>query len=125
MTWADARRRMNSRMTETVEIGEVGDGFDPVTGDPTTEIVVTRYTGPARVRYPGTAVTVRDDVQVVAVQDITVSIPHGSPRCYQGDQVLVTASISDSALVGKTYNVKGVPAVGQTSAHRYPVTETS
>lgn len=119
------RAEAESRMTETVQIGVFQDGVDLETGEPTRELVEQRYEGKARVRYPGNAVSARDNVQVVAVQDIVVSIPHGSPVCFEGDEVLVTASTADPALVGKQYTVKGAPEVGQTTAHRYPVTELS
>lgn len=122
---ARGRRMARERMSETVRIGQVGEGFDPETGAPTQEIVVERYAGPARVSYPGTTISTGDRLQIVASQDITVSIPHGSPVCFEGDQVVVSASTADGALVGKTYTVQGAAEVGQTSAHRYRVSELS
>ena len=122
---AQGRVQAESRMSETVQIGPVTDGVDMETGDPTWVLGVVRYSGPARVKYPGTAVSTRDSVQVVSVQDIQVSIPWDAPAVYEGDGVVVTASSVDPALVGKKYTVKGAPAAGQTTARRVPVTELS
>lgn len=121
---AEGYAAAESRMTERVQIGVFADGMAE-DGSAIRTLVEERYAGIAQVKYPGTAVSVSDRVQVVASQDIIVKIPHGSPKAYQGDEVLVTASTVDPALVGKTYQIKGSPDIGQTSAHRYPVTELS
>lgn len=119
----ELRAQAESRMTETVQVGVFGEGFDPETGDTTRELLTERYAGVARVRYPGTAVSTSDRVQVVAVTDIVLSLPHGSPVAFDGDEVLVTASTSDGVLVGKSFRVEGGVQAGQVTAHRYRVTE--
>lgn len=123
---ARGRRMASERMSETVQVGLFGEGVDPETGDSTRVLLEERYTGPGRVRYP--SLTVHDPegaAQLIAVQDITVSLPADSPLCFQGDEVVVVSSEADAALVGKRYTVKGSAQVGQTSAHRYPVSELS
>lgn len=120
----ELRAQAESRMSETVQVGVFGDGMDE-NGNATRELVTERYAGPARVKYPGTAGSTSDRVQAVAVTDIILSLPHASPAVFDGDEVMVTASTSDPALVGKVYRVEGAGAVGQTTAHRYKVTELS
>lgn len=122
------RAEAESRMTETVTIGTFEDGTDPDTFDPTRTAVDTRYTGKGRIRYAslattGTATGSSQISQPVVVQSPYLSIPHGSPRIYEGDEVVVDASTSDALLVARRYQVAGNATVGQTTAHRYPLTE--
>lgn len=123
----ELRRAADERMTETVKAGTYTDGTDEVTGDPTRVIVEVIYEGPARVRYSANAVRGDDRVGLVfASQDITVSIPTAAQtRIPDGAAIEVTASSVDGVLVGRMYTVDGAPAMGQTTAHRYPVTELS
>ena len=122
-----ARKRANDLMTETVQAGRVVDGTDPVTGDATQTIAEPFvYEGPARVKYPGTAVSDSTATgQLVASQTVMVKLPVGSPVVPEGSVFLVTGSTVDGSLVGRLYRVDGAPEAGQVSAHRYPVTELS
>lgn len=121
------RAEANSRMTETVTVGSFDDGVGD-DGAPTRVPVETRYTGRARVRYASLATAstsiAGDQIgQPVVVQSPYLSIPHGSPRLHEGDEVLVDSSASDELLVGRQYRVAGNGTIGTTTAHRYPLTE--
>ena len=119
------RSLANKRMTETVTIGLFQMVTDPATLKPTRTVVTQRYSGPARVKYPASAVTDANQATLVAVQRVEVSIPSGSTQCFEGDEVVVTASTVDPLLVGRVYTVKGSADAGQTTAARYPVEEVS
>ena len=113
-------------MTETVEVGQFGDGFDPATGESTLELVESRYVGKARVKYPSYAVAEQSPAsQPIAQQDVVVSLPAGSGPVFEGDMVRVVASSADGSIVGRMFRVKGQPVGGQTTAYRLTVTETS
>lgn len=120
------REQAESRMTEMLQIGRFGDGVDPDTGDAVRVLEESRYEGKGRVRYPTATVSRVDGAgTVIAEQDIIVSIPTGSAPCYEGDEVLVVTSTADALLAGRRYRVSGPAAGGQTTAHRYPVTEAT
>lgn len=117
-----------SRMSETVTVGTFSDGVDPETGDPVRTPDDARYSGPARVRYgsitaSGTASSAEQVGQAFVVQAPYLSVPWGSPRLYEGDEVLVDESASDPLLIGRVYQIAGNAAIGQVTAHRYPLTE--
>jgi hypothetical protein len=59
----------------------------------------------------------------VTVQEPVLSIPDGSPRLFDRDEVQVVASTADELLVGRTLAIQGDAIAGQTTAHRYPLTE--
>ncbi|WP_363551424.1 DUF6093 family protein [Microbacterium sp. LWH12-1.2] len=122
----DAGRRLaDARMTETVEAGVFTDGVAP-DGSPTRVLVDERYTGKARVKYESLAVSESDNTsQLVATQTPFASIPTGSARLFEGDELHVTASTADGLLVGRKYTVAGSAQAGQTTAHRYPLKELS
>lgn len=121
------RRRAEALMTETVTAGAFTDGVDEEMGDPTFELVgEPLYTGPARVKYTDSAVSVSDGTsQLVASQDASVSLPSGSVVLPEGTVIRVDASTADAGLVGRMPRVSGPPTLGQSTAHRYPVTELS
>ncbi len=123
---AMGRTQAEARMTETIR-------FYSVTGtvvNPTTlvsvETTVEHYNGPARVHYPVGAVQQTDPGnQFVALQDLSVSIPTSAPAVPVDAIGVVSASIIDASLVARKCRVKGAPAAGQVTAHRYPVEEIS
>lgn len=122
------RAEAESRMTETVTVGTFTDSTDPETFEPVRTPVETRYGGKARIRYASLATSAQasgsDQIgQPVVVQSPYISVPHGSPRLYEGDEVVVTASAADNLLVDRRYQVAGNATIGQTTAHRYPLTE--
>lgn len=124
----DLRAEANSRMTESITVGTFEDGTDPETFEPTRTPVITRYEGLGRIRYAslatsGTASSSDQIGQPVVVQSPYLSIPHGSPRLYEGDEVVVDASSADDLFVGRRYQVAGNATIGQTTAHRYPLAE--
>lgn len=117
------RSEANSRMHESVQVGQFKDGVDEETGDPTWELVTERYTGPARIRWGSREVTNADAPSMpVTVQEPYLSIPFGSPLLRDNDEVLVTVS-EDPILVGRRFRVQGYPIAGQVTAHRYPLEE--
>jgi hypothetical protein len=117
------RQLAEARMTETVTVGLYKDGTD-ASGNATRVLVTERYSGKARIKYPSLAVTERSEPsQAFGVQELTLSIPMGSPAVREGDEARVTASTVDSSLVGRVYGIKGAPQSGQTTAHRYPLQE--
>lgn len=122
------RAEAESRMSESVTGGAFTDGTDPVTGDPTRIPGSVRYAGVGRVRYASLAAsstsTGADQIgQPVVVQTPYLSIPWGSPRLFEGDEVRVDASASDPMLVGRAYQVAGNAVIGSVTSHRYPLTE--
>lgn len=115
------RAEAESRMTETVTGGLYEDGHDQ--GDATSALVTERYSGKARIRYASRAVLNAGQTAPLAVLEPVLSIPVGSPELFDGDEVVVTASTDDVALVGRRYKVQGRGNAGQTTAHRYLLQE--
>jgi hypothetical protein len=127
--FSELRPEANSRMAEKVSVGIFTDGVAD-DGAPTRVLAEERYTGDGRIRYGSIAVSdgtagASQIGQPVVAQTPYLSIPHGSPRLYEGDEVLVTDSTSDDLFVGRTYKVSGNGIVGAVTAHRYPLTELS
>ncbi len=125
-----ARLAAAKRMTEKVRVGPAVDGLDPETGDPTLEITDTRYGGdegaPGSIKYVADSVSEgRGTGDPVAVQRPILKVPHGTVLLPEGDAVLVVSSAVDEILTGRWYRIAGTPDAGQTSAHRYPLTEIS
>lgn len=117
------RRHAEARMTETVAAGEFRDGTD-ANGDATRVLVTERYAGRARIKYPSLGVApVNEPSQDASAQQLLVSIPTGSPRLLEGDEIHVTSSTADGSLVGRRYSVEGAPQAGQTTSLRYPLKE--
>ena len=118
------RAEAESRMTETVTVGLFRDGTDETTGDPIRVLVTERYSGIARIRWSGHNVTNADGPAMpVTVQEPVLSIPHGSPRLFDRDEVHITASTADAMLVDRRLSIQGDAISGQTTAHRYPLRE--
>lgn len=117
------RREAESIMTETVVCGEWEDATDPATGDAIRTLTTGRYTGKGRIRYPSRAVLNVNQAAPAGVLEPVLSIPHGAPQLFDGDEVEVAASAADAALVGRRFKVQGRAAAGQTSAHRYLLQE--
>lgn len=125
-----ARARMMARMTEAVRVGPAVDGFDPETGDPTVEITAPLYGGdsgaPGQIKYVADSVSESGGTgDTVAVQRPILKVPHGTTLLPEGDAVYVVSSTADDILAGRWYRIAGTPDAGQTSAHRYPLTEIS
>lgn len=119
----ELRAQAESRMTETVTVGLFEDGTD-ANGDATRVLVEERYSGPARIRWTGRGVTnAVGPAMPVTVQEPVLSIPFGSPRLFDRDEVLVTASTAGPILIGRTLAIQGDAIAGQTTAHRYPLME--
>lgn len=117
------RAEADSRMTDSIQAGRFADGVDEEAGDPTWELVTERYAGKARIRWGSREVTNADAPSMpITVQEPYLSIPFGSPRLMDNDQVLVTAS-ADPILVGRRFRVQGYPIAGQVTAYRYPLEE--
>lgn len=118
------RAEAESRMGELVQVGRFADGVDEATGDPTWVIVTERYAGKARIRWGSREVTNANAPSMpITVQEPYLSVPFGTPRFFDNDQVLIVASADDPILVGRRFRVQGYPAAGQVTAHRYPLEE--
>lgn len=127
---ARARAAANELMTELVRVGPAVDGVNPETGDPTRTIPEVRYGGQdgatARVKYVADSVSESSaSGDPVAVQRPILKVPSGTVRLTEGDAVFVVSSEVDDILIGRWYRISGSPDSGQTSAHRYPLTELS
>lgn len=121
---ARGRAAAEAGMTETIRAGRFEAVTNPTTGNAERTLVVERYSGPAQWKY--TSPVVGDGVQsgqTVAEQAVIVKIPTSAASLFEGDEIEVTASTADAALVGRRGTVKGSPASGQTTSHRYPVKE--
>lgn len=117
------RAEAESRMKDTVQVGRFKDGDDYETGDPTWELVTERYAGKARIRWGSREVTNADAPSMpITVQEPYLSVPFGTARFSDNDQVLITAS-DDPILVGRKFRVQGYPIAGAVTAHRYPLEE--
>lgn len=122
----EGRHAAAARFTETVTVGKFADTTDPATGNPVRTLVgAASYQGPAQVKYYSALVTDSATTgQPVSEQAIILKLPAGTV-VHVGDEVDVTASAADSALVGARYRVYGSAQKGQTTAARYPVVELS
>lgn len=117
------RAEAESRMTETITVGLFEDGTDETTGDPIRVPMVVRYTGPARIRWTGRGVTnANAPAMPVTVQEPVLSIPFGSPRLLDRDEVHIIAS-PDPILAGRRVYIQGDAIAGQVTSHRYPLSE--
>lgn len=122
---ARGRQRTEERFTETVIIGRYTDATDPTTGNATRVLASTTHTGPAQIKYQSLTVTDRDGAsQPVQVQSPLIKLPSGTVVPV-GDEVHVTASTSDTALIGRRYTIDGQSQAGQTTSDRYPLKELS
>lgn len=120
------RASAESRMTETVTFFTVEPGYDPVTLKATNVETVVAEGIPGRVKpakREGTDVKIGGQTPVVA--QTVLSVPVGSHRTAPSEWVRITASTSDDALVGTTYRVADYPTLGQVTAWRCPIEQTS
>lgn len=125
-----ARAAADSLMSERVRVGPAVDGHNPETGAPTVEIAEPLYGGqegaPGQIKYVADSVSESSGTgDTVAVQRPILKVPHGTPLLPEGDAAYVVSSTADDILAGRWYRIAGTPDAGQTSAHRYPLTEIS
>lgn len=121
-----ARREAERRMRDGVTVGRFEMERPPGSLDQELVLKETFYTGKARVKFPSAAAwNLVPAGQQLAQTNIVVSLPSGSPPVPTGALVRVDSSGDDEALVGRMFRVKGPAQAGQTTAHRYPVTEES
>ncbi|MGF3055613.1 DUF6093 family protein [Microbacterium sp. YY-01] len=120
------RAEAESRMTETVEFFTVTPGHDPVTLKAIKIETVLKTSVRARVK------AAKRDARDVAVGGQTpvlsqtvLSVPVGSHKTAPSEWVRVTASTADDGLVGTTYRVADYPTLGQVTAWRCPIEQTS
>lgn len=118
----ELRAEAESRMLETVEVGTYTDGNAP-DGSPTRVLESARYEGKGRIRYGSLDVSNSDGAgSPVVVQSPYLSVPVGSPRLHDGDEVHVTAS-PDPVLVDRWFTVAGAAGAGQVAHYKYPLSE--
>jgi hypothetical protein len=123
-----------SRMTETVTFFTEEDAIDEETLQPIkveTPIAGTvdgksTFNIPARLKA---ASKESRDVEIAGqepvVSALVLSVPSGSIRVGPSVFVQVSASTSDPSLAGVRVRTKDFPAMGQTTAWRYPVEQVS
>ena len=117
------RAEAESRMKETVQVGRFRDGVDEESGDPTWVLVTERYTGKARIRLGSREVTNANAPSMpITVQEPYLSVPFGTPRFFDNDEVLIVSS-DDPILTSRRFRVQGNAVAGQVTAHRYPLEE--
>lgn len=120
------RRTAEARMTETVTVGRFEKIRPPGSFDPVLTLVETYYEGRARVKFPSASAEEKSPAgQQLAETRIVVSLPSGAPRAPAGAFVRVDTSHTDPTLSGRMFRIDGAAQAGQTTAHRYPVTEES
>ena len=124
------RRSTEATMSERVLVGTEADGTDEHTGDATTVLIDVVYgqdgEGIGQVKYVADTVSLSSGAgQVASVQRPILKVPTGTPLLDQGKAVWVASSTVDGLLVGRRYQIAGVPEAGSTTAHRYPLTELS
>lgn len=120
------RRMAEARMTESVTVGRYERVRSPGGFDPVLTLVETYYAGRARVKFPSASADDKAPAgQQLAETRIVVSLPAGAALIPTGAFVRVDASPVDASLTGRMFRVDGPGQAGQTTAHRYPVTEES
>jgi hypothetical protein len=117
------RRLAATLMTDTVTIERESEPFLYEATGQVGHTVTTVYAGPARFRMLSQAVSEVDaGGQLLGVQSPRLDLPVvGSEGVRIGDVFTVTASESDSALVGLTGRVAGVAPITLATARRVPV----
>lgn len=113
-------------MTEVVSVASATAGTtDPETLEPVPGSAAG-YEGPARLKWVSTTVSDGDAAgQVIATQDVVLKVPVTAPRLAVSAVVTVLSSSIDPGLAGRKFRVRGRPASGQVTAHRYTVEEIS
>lgn len=125
---SDGRRFVAEGFTETFTffsetLSDPPEGqIDPVTVETPIHVGVV-----GQLKFPSLVVSgVESAGQLVAVQTPVVKVAVGStPNVREGHFARCTASTVDASLVGRKFLVTGWPQGGQTTSHRYPVSEAS
>ena len=120
------RAEAESRMTETVTFFSETDGTDPITLQPSTVETVIAADIPARLRSENRQsrdVLIASKAPVVSA--LILSVPVSAVRVGPSVFVRVTASTSDSGMVGVKVRTTDFPTMGQVTAWRYPVEQVS
>lgn len=121
------RAQAAKRFTETLTAFYKTTTLDPATGlyEPTEVVLYANV--PGRVKFPSLTVSSTEvGAQVPAIQDVHVHVAVGAcPNVGVGHLWRVTASTADPSLVSREFRTKGLPQAGQTTAHRFPVSQES
>lgn len=118
-------RAAESEFSETIQGGIWTDGVD-ANLNATRVLSTERYSGPARIKYGSD--TVSDETlasQTAATRTPICKIPVDGALLYEGDEIVVTASLADASLVNRRYRIAAPAAAGQVTSHRYPLIEIS
>lgn len=114
------------RMTETAVFFTESKVDNPITLQPELVETIVASGVPARVKVSGqSARDVEIAGQAPVVSPLEVHVPIGSVDVGPSVFVRITASTSDSGLVGSRYRTKDFPTKGQATAWRYPVEQVS
>lgn len=124
---AMGRAAAELRMSESFRIFEVmGTTTDPDNDLQVVDVEVDRYNGPGRLVFRSSVVSDADvGSQLVAVQGARIDLPVTDVGVGTDMVAVVTGSSADASLVGRRFRVEGMPAAGQTTAHRYAVVEVT
>ena len=124
---AAGRRAAQALMTDTCTITHVtGTTTDDLTGL-VTQQRATRYAGACRIQAPA-AQGQRADVgeATVTVLRMQLQLPvAGTELVARGDQVVVTASAGDAALVGRVWVVRDLAHKSHATARRMTIEEVT
>ena len=118
-----ARRRLESRMTDTVRVTRTAPGpFDPDTGT-YPDVEETIYEGPARLKLASSVVRdVAAQGQNRAEQAPRLDFPVATSAAIRpGDVAEIIASVEDPESVGVTATISGVFYQTFATARRFPV----
>lgn len=102
---------------------QTGTTYDDSTGN-TTPAWTALYAGPCRMRQPNSSASrVNAGEADVLLQTPELHLPMTAALHRPGDEITISASVSDPASVGRVFIVRDVPAHSQATARRYGVTE--
>jgi Family of unknown function (DUF6093) len=118
------RPAAEARMTDACSSRrQAGTTHDDATGE-TVPTWTAVYSGPCRVKQSSAqASTSTAGEAEVLLQQPELHLPISAAMHRPGDEVTITASATDPALVGRVFRIRAVPAHSQATARRYGVTE--
>jgi len=125
-TILQGREMAESLMTSTCTIGVTEESVHPVTFETITTVIETHYTGPCRLRFPGSTVSELDaGSQRITDQTAILSIPVGNVTIRTDDGGEILTNPLDPSLVGTKFRISGDHSQTYATARRFPVEITS
>lgn len=121
------RRKIEARMVDMCTVKR-RSGQNTSPSGVITPTFSTIYTGKCRIQAgsDGERGAERDVGQArVVITKITLQIPISAPALKDGDEVTISLALYDSALVGRKYVVRDVPAKTEATARRVGMIEVT